>query len=128
MHQTRTFRERAQDLSKSLELGAVVRRLGIVRGREVREDPVDLDVGQRRDRPISRRGLFHRSAEPREASVDLEVHPRRPAEHGRRLADSARPLNIPDDEEQVLSDRVRDLRGVGRTEEHEDRSVDAAFA
>src|SRR3989442_15030360 len=127
MHQTRTVGDRAQNLSKSLELGAVVRGVGIVGSREVREDAVDLEMRQRRDRSISRRRLVRRGAKPSEPRVDLEMDAGAPAKGGRGLTDGACALDLPDHEHELLSDGVGHFGRFGRTEQHEDRAVDAAF-
>ena len=128
VHQPRAVGDRTKYFAEPFELDTIVGCLRIVRGREVREDPVDLDVRQGPDRSIAGRGLVRRSAEPRQAGVHLEMHPRVSPQSGGRLADRARSLDVPRDEQQVQSDRVPDLGRVRRPEKDEDRPVDARVA
>ena len=94
----------------------------------MREDAVDLQVRERADRPVPRGGLAERGAETREARVDLEVHPRRAAERRRGLADRARAVDVPHDEDEVLRDGMGDLGRIRRAVEHEDRTAHTRLA
>ncbi len=72
----RTLGDRAKHLTEAFELDPIVGGVGIVRRREVREDPIDLDMRQRSDRSITGRCLVRGRAEPREPGVHFEMHAR----------------------------------------------------
>src|SRR5256885_16762067 len=80
VNQMRQLPDRAQHLAESRDLGTGEGRIRAVRGREVREDPIDLEARERANRSIARGRLVDGRPEAGEAGVDLEVDPRGPPE------------------------------------------------
>src|SRR5206468_12608152 len=69
-------RDRAHHVGETRELRAIVRDVRLVRGGEMREQTVDLEVTELADRGEPRRRLRERCAKARESRVHLEMHAR----------------------------------------------------
>src|SRR5688500_11026656 len=78
MDPPRWLARRAQHLREELQLSLVAADVRLIRGREMREETIDLDMTQLADRRETSGRVRDRRTEARKAGIDLEVHAHRP--------------------------------------------------
>src|SRR5688500_10178391 len=121
MDPARRLARRTQHVGEELELSPVAADVWLIRGREMREETIDLEVPQLADRREASGRIRYRRTQTRGSGVDLEVHTQRATRGRGALVVQASTVHVPYDQRAVGGDGRFSLGAIGRARENEHR-------